>query len=93
MYSDLREKVTSNENFIAIFDQAKLEGFVSIAPGAIQVPPKAKTATVEAIVGAVYLDASADDASAGITAAKEVAKKLGIEVFEDESQIEALREA
>ncbi|KAL8867536.1 MAG: hypothetical protein Q9174_005603 [Haloplaca sp. 1 TL-2023] len=93
IYDRFRQDKTSNENLAAIFDQVQLEQFVSFAPGTITAPAKAKTAAVEGIIGAVFLDASSKEPSAGITAAKQVAETLGIEVFPDVSTLAALRVA
>ncbi|KAL8963627.1 MAG: hypothetical protein Q9183_004988 [Haloplaca sp. 2 TL-2023] len=86
-------KVTTNANLIAIFDRAHLGDFVTRAAGASEVAAAVKSATVEAIIGAVFLDASGGNPGAGIAAATKVAEKLEIAVFKDASEVAALREA
>lgn len=52
---------------------------VTQAPGAILAMPKTMSATVEAIVGAAYLDG-------GMDAVEKIVKKLGIDVCENAAQ-------
>ena len=72
-FDDLRIQVTTNSSFNAVGNRMGLERFIAKAPGTWQVSPKTMSDTVEAIIGAVYLDA-------GVDAVRVVTANLGIEV-------------
>ncbi|KAL8807259.1 MAG: hypothetical protein Q9182_000764 [Xanthomendoza sp. 2 TL-2023] len=57
-FDQLRQRVGSNTNLNNTGVQARLDTFVERAAGASVVPPVTMTATVEAILGAVYLDSN-----------------------------------
>lgn len=66
-----RNNITSNANLDAVGRRNGLDRFVTLAVGARAVTQKTMTATVEAVVGAAYLDG-------GMEAAEKVVEKLGI---------------
>ncbi|KAI4184248.1 MAG: hypothetical protein L6R41_004880 [Letrouitia leprolyta] len=70
-FDTLRNDVTSNMNLEAVGVRNGLGRFVDLAMGARVVTQRTMTATVEAVVGAAYLDG-------GMGPAEVVVKKLGI---------------
>ncbi|KAL8704713.1 MAG: hypothetical protein Q9201_002137 [Fulgogasparrea decipioides] len=75
IFDRLRNEVTSNENFLAVCVNADLQQFISLPNGGVSIQPKAMATSVEAIIGAVYLDG-------GLESVKKVAQELGIDVCE-----------
>ncbi|KAL9596605.1 MAG: hypothetical protein Q9219_005688 [cf. Caloplaca sp. 3 TL-2023] len=71
-FDKLRNKVVSNKALVEVGQGNRLERFITPAAGASRVEWRAMSATVEAIVGAAYLDG-------GLDAAKVVVKGLGID--------------
>lgn len=74
----MRNTVLTNEHFYAVGEKHCLQDYVQKAPGTPRVQKKNMSATVEAIVGAAYLDG-------GMEAAKTVAKNLDIDVLEEDT--------
>ena len=72
-FDKLRNQFTTNSSFNAVGNRMGLERYIEKAPGAGKVSPKTMSDTVEAIIGAVYLDG-------GVDAVKVVAANLGIGV-------------
>lgn len=70
-FSILREKVTSNDSLERTGKINKLRRFIVCPDGSFSITQRVTTATVEAIVGAAYLDG-------GMNAAETVAQNLGI---------------
>ncbi|KAL8692817.1 MAG: hypothetical protein Q9218_002232 [Villophora microphyllina] len=74
---ELRERSATNDNLAKFGYDAGLKRFINSASGSTQdIPVLVMASTVEAIIGAVYLDG-------GLNAAKRVAHGLKIEVDED----------
>lgn len=57
-FDQLRQRVGSNDKLNSIGTQAGLNAFVNRAGGMTVISPLTMAATVEAILGAVYLDGS-----------------------------------
>ena len=66
-----RQRVGSNNNLNTLGIQAGLDSFVNLAGGTTVVSPVTMSATVEAILGAVYLDG-------GLQAVTPVMQALGL---------------
>ncbi|KAI4199913.1 MAG: hypothetical protein LQ350_004265 [Teloschistes chrysophthalmus] len=77
-FDRMRNTVLTNEHFYAVGEKHCLQDYVQKAPGTPRVQKKNMSATVEAIVGAAYLDG-------GMEAAKTVAKNLDIDVLEEDT--------
>ncbi|KAL8809819.1 MAG: hypothetical protein Q9200_003085 [Gallowayella weberi] len=63
-FDQLRQRVGSNINLNSVGIQARLDTFVQRAGGTTVVSPVTMTATVEAILGAVYLDSNMESVRA-----------------------------
>ncbi|KAL9032947.1 MAG: hypothetical protein Q9180_006212, partial [Flavoplaca navasiana] len=57
-YDRIRQTVGSNNNLNSIGLASNLDAFINLAAGGRTVSPITMAATVEAIIGAVYLDAN-----------------------------------
>ncbi|KAL8718023.1 MAG: hypothetical protein Q9181_008244 [Wetmoreana brouardii] len=73
VFDKLRNEVTSNASLDTRGLANSLDRYISQAPGSYVVMPKTMSATIEAIVGAAFLDG-------GMDAVKQVVQKLGIDV-------------
>ncbi|KAL8946420.1 MAG: hypothetical protein Q9222_007181 [Ikaeria aurantiellina] len=80
-YNALRNSVTTNTSLNQIGVQHGLSRYITVANGESQcdIAPKTMSATIEALVGAAYLDG-------GMDAAKMVVRTLGIDVCDDEQE-------
>ncbi|KAL8682243.1 MAG: hypothetical protein Q9186_001702 [Xanthomendoza sp. 1 TL-2023] len=63
-FDQLRQRIGSNNNLNSIGIDARLDAFVERAGGTTAVSPVTMTATVEAILGAVYLDSNMESVRA-----------------------------
>ncbi|KAI4086121.1 MAG: hypothetical protein LQ348_003658 [Seirophora lacunosa] len=72
IFTGIRKDVGSNFNLNIVGNTAKIAGFVNLSPGQRTISPHTMAATVEAILGAVYLD------SQDMTAVKAAMQKLGL---------------
>ncbi|KAL8974625.1 MAG: hypothetical protein Q9197_001137 [Variospora fuerteventurae] len=72
VYDDIRQQVGSNANLSIVGRTANIDAFVNLSGAQRTVAPLTMAVTVEAILGAVYLD------SKGIAAVKAVMEKLGL---------------
>ncbi|KAL8959152.1 MAG: hypothetical protein Q9193_003933 [Seirophora villosa] len=74
-FTYIRKDVGSNFNLNIVGSDTNIAGFVNLSPSQRTISPNTMAATVEAILGAVYLD------SQGTTAVKAVMKTLGLAPF------------
>ncbi|KAL9018230.1 MAG: hypothetical protein Q9185_004444 [Variospora sp. 1 TL-2023] len=72
VYDNIRQQVGSNANLSIVGRTANIDAFVNLSGAQRTVAPLTMAVTVEAILGAVYLD------SKGIVAVKAVMEKLGL---------------
>ncbi|KAI4279892.1 MAG: hypothetical protein L6R35_006007 [Caloplaca aegaea] len=72
VFDDIRQQVGSNVNLSIVGRTANIDGFVNLSGAQRTIAPATMAVTVEAILGAVYLD------SQGIAAVKAVMEKLGL---------------
>lgn len=57
-FDESRQRIGSNDNLTIIGNQTGLNAFVNRAGGMTVISPTTMAATVEAVLGAVYLDGS-----------------------------------
>lgn len=72
IFDRIRQEVGSNTKLNMVGMANKLDAFVNLAPGQYTISPITMAATVEAIIGAVYLD------SKNMHAVKAVIQTLGL---------------
>ncbi len=73
-FNDLHAQTVSNAALKAVGHRARLDRFLTLAPGTVFIHQKTMTATVEAIVGAAYLDG-------GMDAARKAVEAIGVDVL------------
>ncbi|KAL8759617.1 MAG: hypothetical protein Q9199_000661 [Rusavskia elegans] len=73
-YDRIRQRIGSNNNLYSVGLTNNLDAFVILAAGGVTVSPSTMAATVEAIIGAVYLDSNS------MNTVKFVMSKLGLTI-------------
>lgn len=73
-FNDLRTQTVSNAALQAVGNRARLDRYLTVAPGTESIEQRTMSATVEAIVGAAYLDG-------GMDAARKAVEAIGVDVL------------
>lgn len=62
IFDNIRQQIFSNHNLNVVGHAHNLDAFVNLAPSQSTISPVTMAATVEAVIGAIYLDSKSMDA-------------------------------